>query len=126
MASRMVTGTYDGMQLAVPDWPVAESIGYGWWRSEWRVEYSAPGSASLPRLPVPGSRMAGLAFVVGLVPEGTGHMRLEALSRYQRLDPLEIAYVSLVLQSLEASVGPLVVNGSARHPLLRMALPEGA
>ena len=126
MVDRMVTGMYDGMRLAVPDWPDAEPIGNGWWRTEWIVEFDSSTSPSWPRLPVPGPRMSELSFVVGLAPVGNGRLRLEALSRYRRLDPLEIAYVSLVLQCLEASLGPLLVDGATHHPMLRMALPDRA
>jgi hypothetical protein len=126
MARRIVAGVYDGLELVVPDWPVATAVGNGWWRVEWVIEYQADDAPSLPHLPILYPEFANLSFVIALVPAGRQRLRLEVLSRYEKLDPLEIAFLSLLLQDLRDSVGPLRVDGFDNHPMLRMARREGA
>jgi hypothetical protein len=126
MTKRLVTGSYDSQQITVPDWPVATPVANGWWRLAWDIEYPNDAPPSLPHLPAPGPRMDGLAFVIGLLPSGTRRLTLEVLSRYEKLDPFEIAFISLLLQDLQEHLGPLRIDGHHSHPILRMAQRDGA
>src|SRR5947209_13494356 len=100
-------------------------LAHGWWRFEWFVQH-APRHVGEPwHLPSPWTadlvRHKGPGFVVGLFEDSSEQTRVELLSRYPQMDPLEIAYVSLVLQEAQDRVGPIRIDGRSKHTILMAA-----
>ena len=121
MAEKRLAGTYDTSTIAVADWPPAVSVGSGWWRLHWKVEWNAGTSLTSPHLTPPPAEVGDLAFVVGLFQVGERCLLLEVLSRCEKLYSNEIGYLSLLLQELQDQLGPLRIDGHVKHPLLTMS-----
>ena len=112
---------YDSSRITAAAWPTAVAVGNGWWRLEWAIEYGDDDPPRPPHLNGSYPDVGGISFVIALLPNGKGKLRLEVLSRFEKLHPLEIAFLSLTLQDLQQSVGPLQIEGLSDHPLLHMA-----
>ncbi len=48
-------------------------------------------------------------------------MMVEALSRHDKLRGEEVAYISLVMQTIRASYQDIMIDGYSDHPILGMA-----
>jgi hypothetical protein len=114
----MIEPTYDPTKIIVPEWPAPQPAGEGWWRIEWTIEYDPDETREVPRFPTPPHEWGNRGLLVGLVPIAAGRLRLEVLSRHERLHPHEIGFISTVLDSLRESLRPRRVNGHERSLIL--------
>ena len=113
--------TYGSLAVRVVPWPVPTPIGNGWWRHEWDVEHGTEAMQTLVTLPPPPKDLRELSLLLSVTQAQHGRLRVEVLSPHQTLVSPEVGYISLLMQALEANVGPLVIDGQRDHPILRMA-----
>lgn len=121
MSDKQLAEAYGSIAVRLIGWPAATPAGNGWWRHVWHVEHEAEGAEPLDCLPPPPPDVRALALVVSVCPSGDRRLRLEVLSRHEKLISPAVGYVSLVMQALRDRLGPLRIDGQLDHPLLRMA-----
>lgn len=120
MSDKQLAKTYGSIPVRLIGWPAASLAGNGWWRHVWHVEHQSERAACVDYLPPPPD-MGALALVVSVCPSGSRRLRVEVLSRHEKLISPEAGYVSLVMQALRDRLGPLRIDGHLDHPIVRMA-----
>jgi hypothetical protein len=113
--------TYASLTVRLIPWPVPAPAGDGWWRHSWNVEHGTEPMQVLPSLPPPPKDLRELALLLSVTQPQRGRLRVEVLSPHETLVSPEVGYISLLMQALESSVGPLVIDGHRDHPILRMS-----
>jgi hypothetical protein len=121
---------YGNVKARYIAFPATVPAGSGWWRQVWQVNHSQTASPELPALPAPPSEDAEFAStgatLIGVFQSGGGCLRVEVLSRQRQLSSEEVGYISLLMQALQRSLGPLRINGYADHPILRVTQTPSA
>jgi len=112
---------YDPSQIRVVPFPQAEEYGDGWWRSAWEVETTPRELSRGWRLPHPSRELADIAPIVTVSSYEPGRVLVEALSRHDKLNGEDVAYISLVMQTIRASYQDIIVDGYSDHPILHMS-----
>ena len=104
--------------------PATVPAGGGWWRQVWQVEHAQTATPELPALPLTPSETQEFAApgptLLGVFQSGSGCLRVEVLNRQRQLASEEVGYVSLLMQALQRSLGPLRINGYEDHPILHV------
>lgn len=112
---------YDPSRIRVVSFPRVEEYGDGWWRSAWEVETTPRELPRSWRLPRPSRELADMSLIVAVLSYEPGRMMVEALSRHDKLSGEEVAYISLVMQTIRASYQDIMIDGYSDHPILGMA-----
>lgn len=119
-----LTERYGSVKARFIAFPPTAPAGGGWWRQVWHVEHTPTTTPELPGLTVPPTE--GPEFtqtgttLIGVFQSGSGCLRVEVLSRHRQLSSEEVSYVSLLMQALQRSLGPLQINGYEDHPILHV------
>jgi hypothetical protein len=123
-AAQPLADGYGNVKARFVPFPATEAAGGGWWRQVWQVEHAHGATPELPRLPVPPADDPAFAStgatLIGVLQGGNGRLRVEVLSRQRQLTSEEVGYVSLLMQALQHSIGPLLINGYEDHPILHV------
>lgn len=125
MSGRFDSG-YDSSKIRLVPFPEAQDCGDGWWCSAWEVETSPRELAPGLRLPRPFRELEGLTLVVAVWPREPGRIAVEAFSRHKAIIGEEVAYISLIMQSIRALYEEITIDGYSDHPILRMATDTAA
>lgn len=112
---------YESLQIRAIPFPRAEEYGGGWWRVAWEVETTPQVVPRNLRLPTPIGEMDDLTLVVAVLTRDIGRITVQVLSRHEKLLGEEVAYVSLVMQSLRDLYQEIAIDGYSDHPILHMS-----
>ncbi|SRR5579883_1849716 len=112
---------YDSVQVRGIPFPNAESCGDGWWRSVWKIETQPRELLKNLHLPPPSLEIGDVALIIAVVLTEPGQITVEVLSQHEKLIGEEVAYISLVMQTIRSSYQEITIDGHVDHPILHMA-----
>jgi len=112
---------YESLQIRAIPFPQPKEYGGGWWCVSWNVEFTPREVLRGLRLPAPVGDMGDVALIVAVLPRDPGRITVEVLSRHERLFGEEVAYASMVMQSLRDLYQEIIIDGYNDHPILHMS-----
>ncbi len=91
-----------------------------WWQTSWRLEFEGIAGPLQCSLPIPPTELGHLSAIIGLTYGDTRQVGIEVLHEQEVLSDEVLAYVAVMVLTMQRVFGAALVDGVPNHPLLRM------